>query len=194
MSVLTSFEYPAALDNDDKLAYGVGALVMHWGTCESLFYGLLDAMAGKPDNNTGPILWLSHRNTRDRLDLVVRLAREQGAFPTEVAAACKKFRSINRVRNHFCHAAYRSNAVGDLLGVESHTLTDKDEPLQADFRPLSSGMLNEIAHAIHEAEALNPILWELLIRVRDKLGVSHPALPPELPEYLSKIQATARRT
>jgi hypothetical protein len=42
MAASLKFEYPDAIPEDERLAYGVGALVIEWGGVESIFYGMLE--------------------------------------------------------------------------------------------------------------------------------------------------------
>jgi hypothetical protein len=185
-SKISEFAYPDSLDMEDRLGYGIGALVMHWGTCESLLYGMLDAMIGHAKADTGAIVWLTIRNARDRMDLLQRIAKERDVFPDEIALVCRRFGSINKVRNFFCHGYYSAKTDGTVEGVHGYDLNDPKTPVNREFRPLDKALLNQIACAVRDAQKLNPDLWRLLVRVRDKLGTSHPELPLGLEEYLKR--------
>lgn len=183
------FAYPDSLDLEDKLGYGIGALVMHWGSCETLFYGMLEALAGREGTDVGAILWLSHRSNRDRLDLIQRLAKARGLKPAlvgEIVDLCARFKSVTRVRNFFCHASYRADPQGNCLGVEGYQLTDEDIPLKLELRPLTKGLLNEIKCAVVDAITLHGDGWTLILKLRHELKSRLPALPPGLDEYLSR--------
>ncbi|WP_337188074.1 hypothetical protein [Phenylobacterium sp.] len=187
----SKFEYPDNLDMSGQLAYGVGVLVMQWGICESVFYGILDALAGQSNTGIGVVVWFSSRNNRDRIDLIVHLSKARALSTKterEVAAACKRMRSVTKVRNFFCHAYYEADALGDgaIKTVRGYSLTDAYEPLAVDARPLTKGLLNEIASAIRETARLNYDAWKLLLQIQKELKVQHPELPPGLHEYLSK--------
>jgi hypothetical protein len=189
------FDFPEGLDLEDKVAYAIGCLVMEWGITETLFYGVLEALAGRRDTENATVVWLSNRDNRGRIELITKLAKVQNlgpVAPDEIVTLCKRFRAVTKVRNFFCHATYDASAGGELLGVEGFQLTDNDDPVGREYRPLSQGLVNEIVTAIQDAKRLNIDMWRFMPRLKAALGVQHPTLPPELQEYLDRVDPQPR--
>lgn len=190
MSKPYKFKYPDSLDLDDQLAYGVGSLVMHWGVVETMFYGLLECMAGRADTQNARVIWLTLRTTEARLGMIGQLAKVQNLGEVtagEVQSACERFKGITRVRNYFCHAFYEADLSGQIVEIQNLRLSQSDDPLSEDHKPLNKATLNEIAHAVGEALKLNIDMWKLLIRLRQSLGQEQLLeLPEGLDEYLAR--------
>jgi hypothetical protein len=53
----------------------IGVLVVNWGSDESVFLAMLQALLGG-DKQTAIIMWLSFYNTANRLELVRRLTKQ----------------------------------------------------------------------------------------------------------------------
>ena len=190
MTKSDKFKYPDSLDLDDQLAYGVGTLVANWSVIETLFYGLLEVLAGRAKTDTARVIWLSLRTTEARLNLILQLAKVQTIAPVtakDVESMCNRFTGISKVRNWFCHAVYRADASGKLQFLENTRLGHADDPLSVERKPLNKATLNEISHTIGEASQLNRDLWLLLIRLHETLPAGqHLELPPERDEYLAR--------
>lgn len=184
------FTYPESLDLSDKLAYGIGALIMHWASVETLFYGILECLLGRQSTDNGRVVWLSLRTNDARLKMIAQLARVQNLAASDAAeihSACARFKGISRVRNFFCHSFYQGDGYGGVKSIEHVRLEQADSPIIEEHKPVNKATLNEIAHTINEAAALNLDMWRLLIRLRESLPTAqHLELPQGLGEYLAR--------
>ena len=183
-----SFEYPPGLEMSDQLAFGVGAFVMQWGVCESAFYGLLEVLAGKPEAGVGVVIWFSIRSNRGRAELVERLARAHDistGLQADITKATERFKSLTKARDFYCHAEYRSGIDGRVSHVAGRRFSTKDDPLNTEIRPLTNGLLRQIAGNVTDAANLGVDALRLILRLQDELRSQHPQLPQELLEALA---------
>ena len=59
-------------EHNIRIYHAIGVLVINWGSDESVFLAMLQALLGG-DKQTAIVLWFSFYNTTSRLDLVRRL-------------------------------------------------------------------------------------------------------------------------
>jgi hypothetical protein len=152
----------------------IGVLVINWGSDESVFLAMLQALLGG-EKQTAIIMWLSFYNTKNRLDLVRRLTKQHvidKALRADIESAVVQFDGCTKTRNFFCHAAYGSDDQARLTGAHSMNLSDDGEPLIRDAsRPLDRSTLNDVVETARKLADLNPVLWGLVRRLEDALQV-----------------------
>lgn len=185
-----SYEYPPELTSpSERLAIGIGALVMEWANCETIFYGIFECIAGRAATDNGHVIWLSLRTTEARMALLVQLAKVQHGTDLnaeQIAKLCERFKGVSRVRNFFCHSDYPLDDDGDVIRVQNFSLVPLDEPIAWKAKPMTKGTLNELAHTIEQCRRLCVDAWKLLVNVRETLQVQHVELPQWLDEYLAE--------
>ncbi|HEV7910282.1 MAG TPA: hypothetical protein VGP28_04165 [Methylocella sp.] len=152
----------------------IGVLVVNWGSDESVFLAILQALLGG-DKETAIIVWLSFHNTANRLELVRRLTKQHvidKALRADIESAVVEFVGCTKTRNFFCHAAYRSDDQARLRVAQSISLSDDGEPLIRDAsRLLDRSTLNVVTETARRLADLNPVLWVLVRRLEDALQV-----------------------
>ena len=155
----------------------IGVLVINWGSDESVFLAMLQALIGG-DKQTANIVWFSFYNTTNRLDLVRRLIKQHvtdKALQADIENAVVEFLGCTKTRNFFCHAAYSNDDQARLSVAHGASLPDNGEPLIRDNSRLPDrSALNDIVETAGRLADLNPVLWGLVRRLEDGLQV-----PPE---------------
>jgi hypothetical protein len=95
-------------EHNMRIYQAVGVLVINWGSDESLFLAMLQALLAG-DKPSAIITWASFHNTANRLELVRRLTRQHvtdKALRADIESAISEFAGCTKTRNFFCHAAY----------------------------------------------------------------------------------------
>jgi hypothetical protein len=154
-------ELPVYGDADHNLGIwcAIGVLVVNWGSDESVFLGMLQALLGG-DKETAIIAWLSFHNTANRLELVRHLTKQHvtdKALRADIESAVVEFGGCTKTRNFFCHAAYGGDDEARLRVAHSISLSDDGEQL-----------IRETARRLAD---LNPVLWDLVRRIEGSLQV-----------------------
>jgi hypothetical protein len=188
MTTPSKFEYPDGLSVEDKLAYGVGALIMHWAGIESLLFGILECLVGRKGTENGRVVWLSLRTTEARIALIKHLANSQelsSETVSRIEKICSRFNGVNRVRNHFCHSHYKADIHGNLLLVENVKLDAGEAKFLETVKRVDKATINELAHAIRSAGQLNIDMWLLVLDLQRMIpSAPRLELPEGLEEYL----------
>lgn len=192
----STFEYPKVGGRPEKLAFGIGALVMQWGVCESTFYTLLETLAGKPNTGIGVVIWFSIRSNRGRVELIERLSRAvdiSTGLQSRVADLCKRFKVLTRSRDFYCHAEYRTVGMnGEVSHIVGRQFSEKDDPLKLEVREVSDKLLAQIQRDVEAASILAADALKLMLALQSELRVQHPVLPQELLEALATTDRLAR--
>src|SRR6266446_391498 len=161
-------------EHNIRIYHAIGVLVINWGSDESVFLAMLQALLAG-DKPSAIITWASFHNTSNRLELVRRLIRQHvtdKALRADVQSAIAEFGGCTKTRNFFCHAAYGGDDQAGLTVAHSITLSDDEGSLIRDAsRPLDRASLNEIVETARRLADLNPVLWELVSRLEDALQV-----------------------
>jgi hypothetical protein len=157
-----------------RIYQAVGVLVINWGSDESLFLAMLQALLAG-DKPSAIITWASFHNTANRLELVRRLTRQHvtdKALRADIESAITEFSGCTKTRNFFCHAAYGFDDQARLAVAHSINLADNEgSPIRDASRPLDRASLNEIVETARRLADLNPVLWELVSRLEEALEV-----------------------
>ena len=106
-------ELPLYGDAEHNLGiyHAIGVLAINWGSDESVFLAMLQALLGG-EKQTAIIVWLSFHNTANRLELLRRLTKQHvtdKALRADIESAVVEFAGCTKTRNFFCHAAYVSD-------------------------------------------------------------------------------------
>ena len=163
-------------EHNIRIYQAIGVLVINWGSDESLFLAMLQALLAG-DKPSAIITWASFHNTASRLELVRRLARQHvtdKALRADLESAITEFAGCTKTRNFFCHAAYGMDDQARLAVAHSINLSDSDNeasPIRDASRPLDRANLQQIVETARRLADLNPILWELVARVEHALQV-----------------------
>jgi len=163
-------------EHNMRVYQAIGVLVINWGSDESVFLAMLQALLGG-DNPSAIITRNSFHNTASRLELLRRLARHHvtnKALRADLESAITEFAGCTKTRNFFCHAAYSMDHQARLAIAHSINLSDSDNdasPIRDASRPLDRANLQQIVETARRLADLNPILWKLVARVEQALRV-----------------------
>ena len=168
-------------DHNAAFLLSIGGLVVNWANNESVFLAMLQVLVSG-DKLTASIVWHSHRSTNARLDLVMRLIREQVApkdrqLADDIGAAISKFKGFSRVRNFFCHAMYEYDDNLALRSATGATFPAEGKPIVLDTKGINRATLNEIKDTSTKLAEFNQRLWALVVRLQGALGRQHVRLP-----------------
>lgn len=95
-------------EHNINVYHAIGVLVINWAADESWFQAMLRPFFGG-DKWSAAVAWYSFNSTANRLELVLRLCRQNiddAALLAEIEAAHTEFAGCTKVRNYFCHATY----------------------------------------------------------------------------------------
>jgi hypothetical protein len=185
------FDLPVYGDAEHNMGiyHLIGVLVINWGTDESIFLAMLQALLGG-DKQTAIIVWFSFYNTTNRLELVRRLIKQHvtdKALQADIESAMVEFLGCTKTRNFFCHAAYSPDDKARLSVAHSISLSDNGEPLIRNApRLLDRSTLNDIGETARRLADLNPVLWGLVRRLEEALQV-----PPEKRQQTTFTEASS---
>lgn len=149
----------------------IGRLITGWALCESLIWGFFSSLTETENGGTSPILWLSHRNTSSRVNVVERLIKSSDVskeLQEEISGSLSKFNDLSKIRNFFCHAWYAADAdTMELKSIQSHRLNSTGVVVEEE--PFTAETVSKVILAIDDAEALLKLLWKQLYHLRDEL-------------------------
>jgi len=171
------------MDHNAGIYLAVGGLVIAWANNESVFLAMLQSVMGG-DRDAGNIVWFSQRNTKARIDLLLRLCQAKvhdKALLRDLRSAASRFRGLSRVRNLYCHGLYGYDPQFRLNQIISTTVADDGAPVRHTQKFFNQATLNELSDAIIKLAELNRDLWGLVPRLASELGVSSPPIPQLLP-------------
>lgn len=160
-------------DHNLGIYHAIGVLVINWATTESIFLAMLQALLGG-DKKTALVVWFSHFNTATRIDVVSRMAREHlndASLIIDIDSAAKKFGGASKVRNYYCHSAYRTGEENKLVRTYGGKISDEGKPIRIDARPLDTANLNIIVNTANQLWEMQEPLWNLVLRIEDTLQV-----------------------
>ncbi len=163
----------------------IGGLVVNWSNNESVFLAMLQALVpgGK---HQASIIWQSQKTSRPRLELVLRLARDQVTdkeLIKDIGDAISQFFGLSRARNFYCHATYEhAKADGAIMSASGMSLTLEEEPLTFETKPFNLGTFNEIGDISMKLAEFNQHLWTLVRRLDAALGVQRSEYPEPPPQ------------
>jgi hypothetical protein len=170
----------------------IGQLVVNWANNESVFMAMLQALVPGGEH-TAAIIWQSQRTSRPRLDLVLRLVREQvkdAALVNDIEQAIAQFGGFSRARNFYCHATYDHDPTdGAILSAHGMVLSDQGDPLISETKLFNAATMNEIVDVSTKLAIFNRHLWGLVVRLQASLGVQRVKLP-ELPPLDQQLQTS----
>jgi hypothetical protein len=157
-----------------RIYQAIGGLVINWGSDESVFLAMLQALL-TGEKFSAIIVWLSFHNSANRLELVRRLTKQQvtdEALRDEIESAITEFEGCTKTRNFFCHAAYGQDDEGRLAIAHNMRLSDDTPPWVRDTsRPLDRANLQNVVETARRLADLNPVLWALVGRLEDALQI-----------------------
>jgi hypothetical protein len=163
-------------EHNMRIYQAIGALVITWGTDESWFLAMLQALLAC-DKRSAMITWASFHNTASRVELVRHLARQHvtdKALRADLESAITEFAGCTKTRNFFCHAAYGCDEEGRLAVAHNISLSAPDSgasPIVDASRPLDRANLQQLTETTRRLADLNPILSELVARLGHALQV-----------------------
>ena len=102
-----AFTWPKGLSQEDEMLFATGALITAAASLEFFFFVVLDCLTGKEGNRHCEAIWLSHRSTRSRIDMVLAAARLNQLTPdllAEIEDCAAHMRGISKLRNYYGHA------------------------------------------------------------------------------------------
>jgi hypothetical protein len=162
-------------EHNMRIYQAIGALVTTWGTDESWFLAMLQALLAG-DKSSAMIVWASFHNTRSRLELVRRLVRQHvtdEALRADLESAITEFAGCTKIRNFFCHAAYGGDEEGRLAVAHSINVSTSENdasPIADASQPLDRGNLQQLVETTRRLADLNPILCDLVARLEHGRG------------------------
>lgn len=176
-------QFPDGLDNDEKLAFAIGLLMMEWANLESVLRAIYVCVVGSPDRTHSEIAWLSTMATRTRCDLLKRSNNASDLpqeYKDEIQLIVNEFESLNKTRNFFAHAGYSVDPnTLTVTMIESYSLNLEETIFTTRSKQLNVVTLNEILSTANRCRDTNRKALPVLIHL---WRLRYPdANPPEIP-------------
>ena len=179
--------WPKGLNHEDQALLGIGHLVIAASTCEFFFFAILDCLIGREGERHCEVLWLSHRNTSNRINMVLRVCainRLDRKLLEEVRRCATLMKSISELRNFYCHARYIRNHDGSVhlegFDLKHDYENAPDEMVETKTKIIKRRSINELKAAVNRAEHLWVEMTLVAHRVRSHTGALHVVLPEPL--------------
>ncbi len=164
---------PGGLDLEDQFVLCLGRLVVAWSICESNIWGLFSSLTETENGGVSPILWLSHRSTSSRVNVVDRLIKSSDIseqLKDEISSSISTFNELSKTRNFFCHAWYAADVETlSLKQIQSHRLNATGAVI--DEEKFTPETVTKIVQSIEVAGVLSNSLWKQLYHLREELGL-----------------------
>lgn len=161
-----------------------GALVTAAASLEFFFYVVLECLAEREGQRHCEAIWLSHRSTRSRIDMVLAAARLNQLEPgllAEIQECAAHMKGISKLRNFYGHARFLRHGgsamyEGFVLASEQEIKSGAD-PVRTTIKEINSKTLKELRDAVDRAERLHEQMLQIAHRLREHTGALHVDLP-----------------
>jgi len=161
---------------------------MGMGQHESVFLGIFQCLVGG-DEYSATIIWHHQRTTTGRLDLLLKLARQQikdQSLIDDLSKLMERFRSLSKWRNFYCHATYHVNSKREIQSAQGITLAQDGEPIRLESKVFDRATANEMTQAILDLNDFNREIWAFVERVEGALKVQRVKRPQLLDEMMAQ--------
>lgn len=179
------FAWPKGLSEEDEMLFATGALVTAAASLEFFFFVILECLAGKEEKRHCEAIWLSHRSTRSRIEMVLAAARLNQLTPdllAEVENCAAHMAGISKLRNYYGHARFaRTDSGAQYEGFELASQAEVKagaDPVRTTTKTVDWRNLKELKEAVNRAERLYEQMFKTAHRVRDQTGATFVDLPP----------------
>lgn len=168
----------------------LGQYVVNVSNNETLFLAILRILING-EENSAEMIWYSQKSTVGRLELVLRISRDQHpeSLATEkLEQLAEQFKSLSRLRNFYCHASYTYEDDGNLNYATGATFRNIGTPIKITRKKITKGVINSIIDTMQKLTKLNGELWQLIndyekLTDRKLQGSQKP--PPSTHQYLA---------
>lgn len=180
-----AFTWPKGLNEEDQMLLGIGALVTSAASLEYFFFVVLECLTEKEGQRHCEAIWLSHRSTFARIQMVLAAARLDHLEPNlfaEVEQCAAEMKGISRLRNYYGHARFvRENEKHAIF--EGFELANNKEALAVDpvvttVREVGWPSIKELKETVDRADRLYEKMLKVAHRLREHTGALHVQLPP----------------
>ncbi len=156
-------------------------LFISWANTESLFNAVLESLLGTTHERAATV-FLSHRSTKPRLDLILALSHErlQPQRQQELQAFAKRFRKLSDSRNYFAHCIYIGDQDGKLAATSGARMTPDEGMYKVEEKIFDAATMNEIKVSIEGLMRLSLDLREWVNGLNAALGLpplENPSMP-----------------
>src|SRR5262249_5208605 len=150
-----AFTWPKELSQEDEMLLATGALVTAAASLEFFFYVVLQCLTEREGQRHCEAIWLSHRSTRSRIEMVLAAARlnhlEAGLL-AEIEECAGHMKGISKLRNYYGHARFvrhEGSAMyeGFVLASEKETKAGAD-PVRTTIKMIDAQTLKELKDAV----------------------------------------------
>jgi hypothetical protein len=179
-----TFTWPKELSKEDEMLLATGALVTAAASLEFFFYVVLQCLTERDGQRHCEAIWLSHRSTRSRIDMVLAAARLNHLDPAllaEIEECAAHMKGISKLRNYYGHARFvrrDGSAMYEGFALASETeIKAGADPVRTTIKMINPETFKELKDAVNRAGRL----YERMLGTAHRLRAHAKALHVELP-------------